>query len=72
MKVDEISSIVLQEITPQLERLRKEKEVFEKFKANESEAQTLWKQLVAAEWLQYNQKTTDLTSQVSSLRTQGE
>ena len=51
MKVDEISSIVLQEITPQLERLRKEKEVFEKFKANESEAQTLWKQLVAAEWL---------------------
>ena len=43
LKVDEISSIVLQEITPQLERLRKEKEIFEKFKANESEAQTLWK-----------------------------
>jgi structural maintenance of chromosome 2 len=43
LKVDEISSIVLQEIEPQLERLRKEKEVYIKYKSNETEATQLWK-----------------------------
>jgi len=72
LKVDEISSIVLQEITPQLERLRKEKEVFIKYKANESEATVLWKQLVAAEFLSSSKKEKALGENVGSLRTQGE
>lgn len=42
-KLDEISSIVLQEITPQLERLRKDKDLYEKFKNNERELGSLWK-----------------------------
>lgn len=60
---------MLQEITPQLERLRKEKEIYLRFKENEKEATVLWKKLVAAEFMQCARKKTDLMSNVQSLRT---
>ena len=51
-KLDEISSIVLQEIAPQLERLRRDKEVYMRYRDNESVLSSLWKQIVAYEYWQ--------------------
>jgi len=44
--------------------LRKEKELFVKFKSNETEATVLWKKLVAAEFMQCQRKRQDLMSNV--------
>jgi chromosome segregation ATPase len=71
LKVDEISSIVLQEITPQLERLRKEKSILVRFRTTETEATILWKQLVAADFLQTEMKFDSLQKQSDSFKQQG-
>ncbi|TNV87762.1 hypothetical protein FGO68_gene16265 [Halteria grandinella] len=71
-KLDEISSIVLQEITPQLDRLRKDKEQYERFRANERELGTLWKQIVAFEYHNSDKVRNSKQTEVDSMKGQGE
>ena len=49
-KVQEINTIIQEEITPQLERLRRDKETYMEWKANENEILNLTKKTVAYKW----------------------
>lgn len=62
----------MQEISPQLEKLQKEKKLLFKYKQNESQLHTMQKQIVAYD---FNKNTTQKLakkSEVDRLRNEGE
>ena len=49
-KLEELTTILMQEINPHLEKLKKEKELYHQYQQSEGEKALLWKQIVAYEY----------------------
>ncbi|CDW78995.1 structural maintenance of chromosomes protein 2-1-like [Stylonychia lemnae] len=71
-KVDELTNILIQEINPHLEKLRKEKEYYSQFMQYESEKAILWKQIVAYEFYGNEKQYLLKTSEIMRLRAEGD
>ena len=72
LKVDEIQSILLTEISPQLEKLSKEKQLLLKYNKNTSDLALMQKQITAHDFHKNTLQKTGKKSEVDRLRAEGE
>eukprot|EP00347_Sterkiella_histriomuscorum_P002020 403369782 len=71
-KVDELTNILIQEINPHLEKLKKEKEYYHQFMQFESEKAVLWKQIVAYEYYGNEKNFLLKSTEINRLRAEGD
>ncbi len=67
-RVNEITSLIDEDITPKLEKLRKEKQSFIQFQKNENDLQVKTKKLLALDWTGLQKKAATKAAEVANRR----